>query len=109
MRGAVTIRLHINNRLGVDPATTLQRVPGVTHVTTATSNDNVRICDVQSSHGVDLRSELARTIVSNGWELLELTSVRMSLEDIFLQLTTEEDSTEGTINSDQYSTEAKDE
>lgn len=109
LRGAVTIRLHINNRLGVDPATTLQRVPGVTHVTTATSNDNVRICDVQSSHGVDLRSELARTIVSNGWELLELTSVRMSLEDIFLQLTTEEDSTEGTINSDKYSTEAKDE
>ena len=30
-------------------------------------------------------------MVSNGWGLLELTSLRMSLEDIFLELTTSEE------------------
>jgi len=38
----------------------------------------------------DLRAELARAVVEQGWGLLELRSVGMSLEDIFLELTTEE-------------------
>jgi hypothetical protein len=38
--------------------------------------------------------EEARTVVNGGWGLLELRPVRMSLEDIFLQLTTEEQSGE---------------
>jgi ABC-2 type transport system ATP-binding protein len=41
-----------------------------------------------------VRRELARAVVEAGWGLLELRPVRMSLEDIFLQLTTEEHSTE---------------
>lgn len=40
--------------------------------------------------GSDRRAELARVVVERGWGLLELRSVGMSLEDIFLQLTTEE-------------------
>jgi ABC-2 type transport system ATP-binding protein len=40
--------------------------------------------------GSDRRAELARTVVERGWGLLELRGVGMSLEDIFLQLTTEE-------------------
>ena len=37
-----------------------------------------------------MRRELARAVVTRGWGLLELRPMRMSLEDIFLQLTTEE-------------------
>jgi hypothetical protein len=37
-----------------------------------------------------VRREIARAVVSNGWGLLELHPVRMSLEEIFLHLTTEE-------------------
>jgi hypothetical protein len=37
-----------------------------------------------------VRRQLANTVVSNGWGLLELRAERMSLEDIFLSLTTEE-------------------
>jgi hypothetical protein len=33
---------------------------------------------------------VARTVVEHGWGLLELRPNRMSLEEIFLQLTTEE-------------------
>jgi len=39
----------------------------------------------------DIRSELARTVVQSGWGLLELQSATMSLEDIFLKLTTAEE------------------
>ena len=39
--------------------------------------------------GVDVRRELAAAVVSRGWGLLELRSMRMSLEDIFLSVITE--------------------
>jgi ABC-2 type transport system ATP-binding protein len=38
----------------------------------------------------DIREALAGAIVKHGWGLLEMSSVRMNLEDIFLSLTTEE-------------------
>jgi len=38
----------------------------------------------------DLRSVLAREIVSQGWGLLELRGVSMSLEDVFINLVTQE-------------------
>jgi hypothetical protein len=40
----------------------------------------------------DIRSDLARTIVQSGWGLFELQAATMSLEDIFLKLTTAEES-----------------
>lgn len=38
----------------------------------------------------DIREAVAGTVVKHGWGLLEMNSVRMNLEDIFLSLTTEE-------------------
>ncbi len=46
--------------------------------------------EVESERGQDIRRELARSVVSSGWGLLELRPMRMSLEEIFLSLTTEE-------------------
>ena len=43
-----------------------------------------------SEQGRDIRRELAQAIVGNGWGLLELRPMRVSLEEIFLSLTTEE-------------------
>jgi ABC-2 type transport system ATP-binding protein len=45
---------------------------------------------VESETGRDVRRDLATTIVARGWGLLELRPMRMSLEEIFLHLTTEE-------------------
>ena len=39
----------------------------------------------------EIRSDLARTVVQNGWGLYELQAATMSLEDIFLKLTTAEE------------------
>lgn len=49
--------------------------------------------EVRTTAGKDLRAKIAATIVHKGWELLELRTTSMSLEDIFLQLTQEEEPT----------------
>ncbi len=45
---------------------------------------------VQSELGVEIRAALASTVVKSGWDLLGLEGVIMSLEEIFLRLTTDE-------------------
>ncbi len=45
--------------------------------------------EVTYTLGQDLRPVLARTLIERGWDLLELRPVAMSLEEIFLKLTTE--------------------
>ena len=45
---------------------------------------------VEAAEGKDIRSAVAARIVEKGWPLLELQGVSLSLEDIFLELTTED-------------------
>ncbi len=47
--------------------------------------------EVQCDRGRDLRQEVAALVVAQGWGLLELRSVGMSLEEVFLELTTQEE------------------
>jgi ABC-2 type transport system ATP-binding protein len=65
-------------------------LPGVTRVTPADRRQTTEAFEVESEKGRDLRRDIARTIVNRGWGLLELRPMRMSLEEIFLQVTTEE-------------------
>jgi len=46
--------------------------------------------EVKSEQGRDIRRELSHAVVTNGWGLLELRPMRLSLEEIFLSLTTED-------------------
>jgi ABC-2 type transport system ATP-binding protein len=46
---------------------------------------------IESERGQDLRPELARTVVEQGWHLRELKLQDLSLEDIFMQLVTDEE------------------
>ncbi len=46
---------------------------------------------VEAELGYDLRDDLARFAVGHNWGLLELKLVTMTLEDVFLRLTKEED------------------
>lgn len=68
----------------------LQRVEGVNWVEPRDSKDRNVTLEVQSEKGRDLRSELARAVVESQWKLLELRTSGMSLEDIFLKLTTKD-------------------
>ena len=68
----------------------LRRVPGVTEVTQR-YNQGRNVYIVQVEQGKDLRDEISRAVVSNEWSLLSMQLVSMSLEDIFLRLTTHEE------------------
>ena len=63
---------------------------GLQNVTTEECDGPLQAFEVESEPDVDVRRELARAVVTRGWGLLELRPVRMSLEDVFLQVTTEE-------------------
>jgi ABC-2 type transport system ATP-binding protein len=65
---------------------TLRSVAGVTAVRPARGPAGVY--EVESEGGRDIRAEVARAVVGRGHDLLGLTQVGMSLEEIFLQLTT---------------------
>jgi ABC-2 type transport system ATP-binding protein len=89
LRGAETMHLQVEG----EPAaitTTLQRVAGVTRVAATERRDRYVGFEVDSEAGRDVRGDLARAVVGGGFGLLELRPMRMSLEDIFLHLTTEE-------------------
>ena len=90
LKGSETIRVELDSQ-ETDPVPALTAVPGVTDIGISRSNDGAQILDIQSDRGTDVRREIANVIVSNGWGLLELTSLRMSLEDVFLELTTSEE------------------
>jgi gliding motility-associated transport system ATP-binding protein len=75
---------------GVDAAAALAHVPGVTRVVESDRRNAVVGYEVESDREHDIRRDLARAVVSNGWGLLELRPMRMSLEEIFLSLTTDE-------------------
>jgi ABC-2 type transport system ATP-binding protein len=65
----------------------LNGVPGVAGVTPGVQEGEVQ---VSSTPGNDIRPLIARKVVEGGLDLLELRTVGVSLEDIFLQLTREE-------------------
>ena len=50
--------------------------------------------EVTSGRDNDARPAVAAVIVNRSWDLLELRPLQMSLEDIFLRLTTDEDEME---------------
>jgi gliding motility-associated transport system ATP-binding protein len=69
----------------------LVNVPGVKGVQIeGAHNAGHMIAMVEGTQGKDIRSEIAAGIVGKGWPLYELRGVSMSLEDIFLQLTTDD-------------------
>lgn len=90
MKGGERIRLEVKGdaeRL----RETLRTVAGVSRIeVNGASTDGLLEVVVESDAGHDLRSALAARVVGAGFELYELRSISLSLEDIFRQLTTEE-------------------
>ena len=89
LRGAESMYVQVDAS-GDDATSALQAVPGVTRVAVSDHRDGSTGYEVDSVRGEDVRRALARAVVTSGWGLLELRPLRMSLEEIFLQVTTEE-------------------
>jgi ABC-2 type transport system ATP-binding protein len=89
LRGSETMYVQVDAN-GQDAADVLSTLPGVLGVSIADRTDGAVGYEISSERGRDIRRELARAIVSQNWGLLELRPSRMSLEEVFLSLTTEE-------------------
>jgi ABC-2 type transport system ATP-binding protein len=68
----------------------LLAVEGVLSVKAEDSTVGPTTYTVECKLDCDLRRELAKIVVSAGWGLIELRGVSMSLEDVFINLTTQE-------------------
>ena len=94
LRGSEQVALEIQATNGslnhADVRQRLEQVAGVGRVVLKDTKDNHCAFEVESLQGRSIRAELARAVVTAGWDLNELRPVGFSLEDIFLQLTAAE-------------------
>jgi len=86
LQGGMRVRMQFA-QASLDAIRQLGTVEGVTLV----EEVGPQTFEVTYAAGADRRSELASLSVSRGWGLLEMRSLAMSLEEVFLQLTTEEE------------------
>jgi ABC-2 type transport system ATP-binding protein len=90
-RGAESVIVEVAGRKGdLDPQAVLDRlemVPGVSKAVLKEKKQLRSIFEVESGKGHLQRGDLARAVVEAGWDLNEMRSSAMSLEEVFLQLT----------------------
>jgi ABC-2 type transport system ATP-binding protein len=77
----------------------LRELPHVLNVSVETDGREIRmsaphVYTIEGEVGNDVRELVAKTVVESGWGLLEMRPAHLSLEEIFLQLTTS-DTTRG--------------
>lgn len=65
----------------------IRQIPGVIDV----QFDGTDVLHVEASPAQELRPQLAAAVVAQGWGLLAMHKVTLSLEEIFLELTTQEE------------------
>jgi ABC-2 type transport system ATP-binding protein len=90
-RGVESLLLEVAGRNGnIDPAAVqrrLEQINGISRVALKDNRHNRWIFELDSRKDTLVRGDLARAIVDAGWDLNELRTAAVSLEEIFLQLT----------------------
>jgi ABC-2 type transport system ATP-binding protein len=89
LKGSERIYLEVEGPVG-QVEQKLKQVPDVTAVSVETGGNGKNSFFVESETKTDIRMQLAAAITGSGFGLLEMRRVGLSLEEIFLQLTTEE-------------------
>jgi ABC-2 type transport system ATP-binding protein len=94
LRGSEAVAVEIESA-GAHPGAAeaqqrLEQVSGVRSVVAKEPKDGRLRFEIESLQGQQIRADLARTVVNAGWNLTELSSVGLSLEEVFLQLTDSE-------------------
>jgi ABC-2 type transport system ATP-binding protein len=70
----------------------IQEIDGVLRIESRkTEADGQCSFSIDTELKKDLRSQIAKKVIENGYDLLELRTMSMSLEEVFLQLTTKEE------------------
>ncbi|TKB69853.1 MAG: ATP-binding cassette domain-containing protein [Nitrospira sp.] len=81
----------ISVSLKTPPADARDRLRAVAGVVAVFESQEPGAFVIECELGRDIREDLARMAVTSGWGLLELTSVSLTLEDVFLHLTRHEE------------------
>ncbi|MBI3802231.1 MAG: ATP-binding cassette domain-containing protein [Nitrospirae bacterium] len=89
VRKSEKISVRVRRGESVNPEQILS-IAGVHHLLPQPASDGEGAFIVEVELGRDVREELARRVVESGWGLLEMKPLTVSLEEVFLQLTTEE-------------------
>ncbi len=94
---ALTARLRRSQQIRLDVrgprrevADALRKLPGARGVTDEDAGDGVFRFTLEADPDKDIREVAASTVVKQGWGLREMSSVEMSLEDVYIHLTTAE-------------------
>ena len=88
LQGGMRVRM----QLARPPSDVLEQIGSFEGVSSVAAEDGDTY-DITLDASLDRRAELSEMAVSKGWGLLEIRAVAMSLEEIFLHLTTEEQAT----------------
>ena len=95
LRGSEAIAVEVESRNGDLDATAVQQrleqLSGVSRVLFKDKREKRLLFEVESLQGRSIRSDVARSVVEANWNLNELRPVALSLEEIFLQLTSSDE------------------
>ncbi len=89
LKGSAALRLEVRGEQE-KVLEALRAVPGVRELRPRGDGPGVVAVEVEVEKGSDIRADLASAVVARGFGLLGLQQVGMSLEEIFLHLTTSE-------------------
>ena len=89
LQGTDLLEVEIGGPPGeVTPA--IREIEGVASVRHR-SHANREVYTVRLLQGAEVRDDISRAVIAKGWSLLSMQSVGMTLEEIFLRLTTDEE------------------
>ncbi len=102
LRGAEMVSVEVEGRNGSlsreSVQQKLEQISGVSKVTFRETRQSRLLFHVESMQGKSVRPEIARCIVQSDWNLTELHTAGLSLEEIFLQLTSTDKAASGGAN-----------
>jgi ABC-2 type transport system ATP-binding protein len=88
LKGAAALRVEVRGA-AMAAESALRAVPGVLAVRPPPQAGS-GVFEVEAAAGVDVRADVARAVIGSGLDLVGLAQAGMSLEEIFLHLTTTE-------------------
>jgi len=98
-RGATSVVVEVGSRNGALDfemvKRRLEQVPGVSRVLLKEGRQDRSAFEVEGKSDRAIRGDLARVIVESGWDLNELRTTAVSLEEVFLQLTSSDEGDRG--------------
>jgi ABC-2 type transport system ATP-binding protein len=90
LRGKLQGSSRLKARVSGEASAVMQAIGSVPGVLSVVKGNEAELFEIEVTKGEDRRADISRQVVGNGFGFLEFETVHLSLEDIFVQLVTEE-------------------